>query len=61
MFITFGSVMKMHQVREQSSTACYQIPVIRDVSPRSLNTGEIDIIATDHAPHTWEEKQVPRP
>lgn len=25
----------------------------------ALNTGKIDIIATDHAPHTWEEKQVP--
>ncbi|MEZ9072257.1 dihydroorotase [Vibrio splendidus] len=25
----------------------------------ALNSGKIDIIATDHAPHTWEEKQVP--
>ncbi|USD67891.1 dihydroorotase [Vibrio sp. SCSIO 43136] len=27
----------------------------------ALQTGQIDIIATDHAPHTWEEKQVPYP
>ncbi|WP_417698244.1 dihydroorotase [Psychromonas sp.] len=25
----------------------------------ALKTGQIDIIATDHAPHTWQEKQVP--
>ncbi|WP_413692170.1 amidohydrolase family protein [Psychromonas sp. KJ10-2] len=25
----------------------------------ALKTGQIDIIATDHAPHTWEEKQIP--
>lgn len=25
---------------------------------QALKTGQIDIIATDHAPHTWEEKQV---
>lgn len=24
---------------------------------KALYTGELDIIATDHAPHTWEEKQ----
>ena len=26
---------------------------------QALNTDQIDIIATDHAPHTWDEKQVP--
>ena len=26
---------------------------------QALKTGQIDIIATDHAPHTWQEKQVP--
>ena len=24
---------------------------------QSLHEGRLDIIATDHAPHTWEEKQ----
>ena len=23
----------------------------------AVRTGVIDIVATDHAPHTWEEKQ----
>lgn len=31
----------------------------RDALLKALNTGQIDIIATDHAPHTWQEKQVP--
>ncbi|MGR5156322.1 dihydroorotase [Vibrio owensii] len=31
----------------------------RDALLKALSTGQIDIIATDHAPHTWEEKQVP--
>ncbi|GAJ69361.1 LOW QUALITY PROTEIN: dihydroorotase [Vibrio sp. JCM 18904] len=30
----------------------------RDALLAALNTGQIDIIATDHAPHTWQEKQV---
>ena len=34
-------------------------PSDRDALLAALNTGKIDIIATDHAPHTWEEKQVP--
>nr|WP_320135487.1 dihydroorotase [uncultured Amphritea sp.] len=29
----------------------------RDALIQALHTGQIDIIATDHAPHTWEEKQ----
>lgn len=37
-------------------------PAIKDARHRAairqaLQTGAIDIIATDHAPHTWEEKQ----
>ena len=30
----------------------------RDALINALNTNQIDIIATDHAPHTWEEKNV---
>lgn len=29
----------------------------RDALLQALHSGKIDIIATDHAPHTWEEKQ----
>lgn len=37
-------------------------PAIKDARHRTairqaLQTGAIDVIATDHAPHTWEEKQ----
>jgi dihydroorotase len=37
-------------------------PAVKSVSDRTaiiaaLNDGRIDILATDHAPHTWEEKQ----
>ena len=31
----------------------------RDALIQALHTGQIDIIATDHAPHTWQEKQLP--
>lgn len=34
-------------------------PSDRDALLKALSSGQIDIIATDHAPHTWEEKQVP--
>nr|WP_010130925.1 dihydroorotase [Microbulbifer agarilyticus] len=30
----------------------------RDALLNALHTNQIDIVATDHAPHTWEEKQV---
>ncbi|MBU2978748.1 dihydroorotase [Alteromonas sp. C1M14] len=30
----------------------------RDAIVQALHTNQIDIIATDHAPHTWQEKQV---
>lgn len=38
-------------------------PAIKTANDRNalinaLHTGQIDIIATDHAPHTWQEKQV---
>ncbi len=36
-----------------------KFPSDRDALLKALNTGQIDIIATDHAPHTWQEKQVP--
>ncbi len=41
-------------------------PAIKAASDRAaliqaLHEGRIDIIATDHAPHTWEEKQVDYP
>jgi dihydroorotase len=37
-------------------------PAIKDARHKNalrkaLNTGQLDIIASDHAPHTWEEKQ----
>lgn len=37
-------------------------PAVKSISDRTaiiaaLNDGRIDILATDHAPHTWEEKQ----
>ncbi|MGO2073817.1 dihydroorotase [Pseudoalteromonas sp. AOP31-A2-14] len=31
----------------------------RDALLQGVINGQIDIIATDHAPHTWDEKQVP--
>ncbi len=34
-------------------------PSDRDALLEALCAGQIDIIATDHAPHTWQEKQVP--
>src|SRR5690606_1478763 len=39
-------------------------PAIKDPSDRealvaALRDGRIDVLATDHAPHTWEEKQRP--
>lgn len=35
-----------------------KFPSDRDALVNALKTGQIDIIATDHAPHTWQEKQV---
>ena len=36
-----------------------KFPSDREALLAALSTNQIDIIATDHAPHTWEEKQVP--
>ena len=36
-----------------------KLPSDREALLAALSTNQIDIIATDHAPHTWEEKQVP--
>ena len=33
----------------------------REAVVRAVNEDRIDVIATDHAPHTWEEKQQPYP
>lgn len=33
----------------------------RDAILQALKEGRIDIVATDHAPHTWDEKQQPYP
>ncbi|NOH21861.1 dihydroorotase [Vibrio europaeus] len=35
-----------------------KFPSDRDALLNALKTDQIDIIATDHAPHTWQEKQV---
>ncbi|MCG9581420.1 dihydroorotase [Vibrio tubiashii] len=35
-----------------------KFPSDREALLNALKTGQIDIIATDHAPHTWQEKQV---
>src|SRR5580765_4996027 len=34
-----------------------KLPSDRAAIIRAINDGRIDILATDHAPHTWEEKQ----
>ncbi|GAB6034830.1 dihydroorotase [Galenea microaerophila] len=48
---TQGSLIKCNPaVKKQSD---------RDAIRQAVKEGRIDIIATDHAPHTWEEKQNP--
>ncbi|PLA74266.1 dihydroorotase [Hydrogenovibrio sp. SC-1] len=47
---------------EQKGTLIKCNPAIKSVADRdairqAVRTGQIDIIATDHAPHTWAEKQ----
>lgn len=32
-------------------------PADKDALLQAINTDQLDVIATDHAPHTWEEKQ----
>ncbi len=48
-----GSLIKMNPSvkTKRDNTALWQ----------ALLDGTIDLIATDHAPHTWEEKQLPYP
>ncbi|MFD2167689.1 dihydroorotase [Thalassotalea euphylliae] len=45
-----GNLIKCNPAIKKSSD--------RDALIRALHNNVIDIIATDHAPHTWEEKQV---
>jgi dihydroorotase len=44
-----GSLIKCNPAIKQQSD--------RDAIRQAVKEGRIDIIATDHAPHTWEEKQ----
>ncbi|MDA0150108.1 dihydroorotase [Vibrio sp. LaRot3] len=50
-YATLGSLIKCNPA--------IKYPSDREALLDALNTGQIDIIATDHAPHTWQEKQVP--
>ncbi|WP_260262118.1 dihydroorotase [Vibrio intestinalis] len=50
-YSALGSLIKCNPAIKYSSD--------REALLNALNTGQIDIIATDHAPHTWQEKQVP--
>lgn len=50
-YATQGSLIKCNPaVKKQSD---------RDAIRQALIDGRIDVIATDHAPHTWDEKQQP--
>lgn len=51
---------------EKWGTLAQQNPPIRNERHlnylwKSVNNGTVDIIGSDHAPHTWEEKQQPYP
>lgn len=46
---TLGSLIKCNPAIKKQSD--------RDAVRQAVNEGRIDIIATDHAPHTWDEKQ----
>jgi len=48
---THGNLIKCNPAIKKKSD--------RDAIVRALKTGQIDIIATDHAPHTLAEKQLP--
>lgn len=48
---TKGSLIKCNPAIKSQSD--------RDAIRQAVKEGRIDIIATDHAPHTWEEKQDP--
>ena len=45
----YGTKIKCNPAIKQASD--------REALVKAVNEGRIDIIATDHAPHTWEEKQ----
>ncbi|PFG08518.1 MULTISPECIES: dihydroorotase [unclassified Marinobacter] len=51
---------------EQLGTLAQMNPPIRslrhrDALWRGINNGLIDVLGSDHAPHTWQEKQLPYP
>ena len=48
-YTTLGSLIKCNPAIKKASD--------RDAIRRAVNDGRISILATDHAPHTWEEKQ----
>lgn len=48
-YLTRGNLIKCNPAIKTSRD--------RSALIQALHTGQIDIIATDHAPHTWEEKQ----
>jgi len=50
-YATLGSLIKCNPAIESKTD--------RDAIRQAVIDGRIDVIATDHAPHTWEEKQQP--
>ena len=48
-YTTLGSLIKCNPAIKKASD--------RDAIRGAVNDGRISILATDHAPHTWEEKQ----
>ena len=48
-YTTLGSLIKCNPAIKKASD--------RDAIRKAVNDGRISILATDHAPHTWEEKQ----
>ena len=48
-YTTLGSLIKCNPAIKKESD--------RDAIRGAVNDGRISILATDHAPHTWEEKQ----
>ncbi len=49
-YLRLGNLIKCNPAIKSSTD--------RDALVQALHSDKIDIIATDHAPHTWEEKQV---
>jgi dihydroorotase len=48
-YATKGNLIKWNLLKQQMIEKCWE----------ALLDGRIDVIATDHAPHTLEEKQQP--